>query len=108
SPYVDESNFALGEFHFEKEQWKEALQYYLRVAKNPRARLYSFSLYKAAWCYYKSGSVKNALASLERVIRAGRAAQGKTDGSSGVSRIRLATEAMKDLVIFYAEVGTPQ
>lgn len=108
SPYVDESNFALGEFHFEKEQWKEALQYYVRVAKNPRARLYSFSLYKAAWCYYKSGSVKNALASLERVIRAGRVAQGKADKSGGVSRIRLATEAMKDLVIFYAEVGTPQ
>ncbi len=109
SPYVDESNFALGEFHFEKEQWKEALNYYNKVAQNKRARLFSFALYKSAWCNYKVGQVKNGLALLERVIRSGRVAKGsKDDSAGGVSRIRLATEAMKDLVIFYAEVGSAQ
>jgi tetratricopeptide (TPR) repeat protein len=109
SSYVDESNFALGEYYFEREQWKDALAYYKAVAANRRARLYSFALYKTAWCQYKSGQVKEALISLERVIKTGRVAKGAGDSSAGgVSRIRLATEAQKDLVIFYAEAGTPE
>jgi tetratricopeptide (TPR) repeat protein len=109
SPYVEESNFALGEYHFEREQWADALKYYSAVAKNRRARLYSFALYKIAWCQYKTGQVKPALASLERVIRAGRVAKGSNDTSAGgASRIRLATEAQRDLVVFYAESGTAQ
>ncbi len=107
SSYIEESNFALGEYYFEREQWKEALKHYAAVAANKRARLYSFALYKTAWCQYKTGAVKQALGSLERVIRAGRVAKGQQDSSAGgVSRIRLATEAQKDLVVFYAEAGT--
>lgn len=109
SPYIEESNFALGEYYFEREMWTDALKHYTSVASNKRARLFSFALYKQAWCQYKTGAVKQALQSLERVIRAGRVAKGSQDGSAGgVSRIRLATEAQKDLVIFYAEAGTPQ
>lgn len=108
SPYVDESNFALGEHYFDQQNFKVALKHYIKVAKNRRARLYSFALYKAAWCQYKIGKVKAALGSLEYVIRAGRQAKGSEDRSSGgVSRIRLASEAVKDLVIFYAEAGSP-
>ncbi|NJL24568.1 MAG: tetratricopeptide repeat protein [Calothrix sp. SM1_5_4] len=109
SPFIEESNFALGEYHFEREQWAEALKYYQAVATNRRARLHSFALYKTAWCLYKTGEVKKALISLEKVIRSGRAAKGSSDASAGgISRIRLATEAQKDLVIFYAEAGTPR
>jgi tetratricopeptide (TPR) repeat protein len=109
SPYVEESNFALGEYHFEREEWANALKYYQQVAANKRARLYSFALYKTAWCQYKTGAVKEALVSLERVIKTGRQAKGAGDSSAGgVSRIRLATEAQRDLVVFYAEAGTPQ
>ena len=106
SKYVSESNFALGEFYFENERWKEALTYYSKVAKNRRARLYSFSLYKVAWCQYKMGKVSSALKSIERVIRVGRKAKGRGDASfRGLSRIRLAEEAIKDLVVFYGEVN---
>ena len=109
SVYVEESNFALGEFYFENEKWLDALKYYQAVANNTRARLFSFALYKVAWCQYKSGSPKKALQAIERVIRAGRQAKGAGDGSAGgASRIRLASEAQKDLVMFYAEAGTPK
>jgi TolA-binding protein/Flp pilus assembly protein TadD len=109
SSYIEESNFALGEYYFEREQWADALKHYSAVAANKRNRLFSFALYKTAWCQYKTGAVKPALISLEKVIRAGRVAKGASDGSAGgVSRIRLATEAQKDLVVFYAEAGTPQ
>ncbi len=108
SPYVDQSNFALGEYYFENEKWEQALNHYIKVTKNKRGQLYSFAWYKTAWCQYKVGQVKQALISLRRVISAGRVAKGKQDSSTGgVSRIRLATEAVKDLVIFFAEVKKP-
>jgi tetratricopeptide (TPR) repeat protein len=109
SPYVDQSHFALGEYYFENEKWELALQHYLNVTRNKRGQLYSFAWYKTAWCQYKIGQLQEALTSLRRVISAGRQAKGqKDDSSGGVSRIRLATEAVKDLVIFYAEVGKPE
>jgi cellulose synthase operon protein C len=109
SPYVEESNFALGEYYFDHEKWKTALGHYQDIAKDKHARLFSFALYKIAWCQYKLGEVKPALISLEKVIRAGRGAKAdKTGGTGGVSRIRLAGEAQKDLVVFYAEAGDPK
>ncbi|MGE3681652.1 MAG: tetratricopeptide repeat protein [Bdellovibrionales bacterium] len=107
STYIEESNFALGEYYFDREIWADALKHYELVARNRRARLYAFALYKMAWCQYKTGAIRQGLSSLEKVIRAGRVAKGNQDASSGgVSRIRLATEAQKDLVVFFAEAGT--
>ena len=105
SPYIEESNFALGEHYFDKEQWKKAEARYNEISKDKHARLYSFAVYKTAWCQYKMGEAKAALASLERVIRSGK---NKKGSQGGVSNIRLAGEATKDLVVFYAEAGDPK
>ncbi len=104
SPYVDESNFALGEYYFEREKWKPAKKHYDKIARNRRSRLYSFALYKGAWCKYKTGKTKSALKDLERVILEGRKAKSGDRGNKKVSRIRLASEAVKDIVVFYPEV----
>lgn len=103
SPYIEESDFALGEHYFDHEKWKMAEERYDDIARNKHAHLYSFALYKKAWCQYKLGDHKSALASLEKVIRAGRNKNQASGG--GVSNIRLAGEATKDLVVFYAEAG---
>lgn len=106
SQYVSESNFALGEYHFESERWAEGLSYYTRVAKQKSSRLYSFALYKMAWCFYKLNDSKKGLNYIEQVIYEGRKSKGQKDKSlGGVSRIRLATEAIKDLIVFFAEAG---
>lgn len=108
SPYVSESNFALGEHYFDNNNWREAQKYYQRVARDERSRLYSFALYKLAWTYYKIQQTGEGLKLLERVILEGRRAHTDADKSQfGVSRIRLATEAIRDIVIFYAEAGNP-
>lgn len=106
SLYVSESNFALGEYHFEAERWKEALQHYNLVAAQKNSRLYTFALYKLAWCNYKLNNSRQGLRYLEQVILEGRRSKGQKDKSTGgVSRIRLATEAVKDLIVFFAEAG---
>ncbi|MCB0415896.1 MAG: tetratricopeptide repeat protein, partial [Bdellovibrionales bacterium] len=101
SSYIPETYFSIGEFHFENERWKEALPNYLKVSKIRSSRLFSFSLYKLAWCEYKFGDIQTAMNYLERVIKESTAPQRTKDGQR--SRIRLADEAMRDLIPFYAE-----
>lgn len=109
SPYVTESNFALAEYYFENEKWTQARGYYEAVVRNRRHRLYAFSLYKVAWCYFRSGDSRKALLTMENLIRESRAG---TLGSGGgdkkqVSRVKLESEGLRDIVLFYSEVGEP-
>lgn len=107
SSYVNESYFALGEFNFDNEKWKDALKNYTRVTEDKKGRLYSFALYKSAWCHYKLQQTRTGLKLLERVILEGRRSKAAGE-DAGVSRVRLATEAVKDLIVFYAEAGDPE
>lgn len=107
SPYVTESHFALGEFYFENENWQPALDNYIKVIKVKKARLNAFALYKASWCLYRLNRVGQGLKLLERVVRLSRAADASDNitGRKAVNKVRLANEALKDYVPFYAETG---
>ncbi len=108
SAYVSEANFALGDYYFDNNKMKEAYHYYAEVLKNRRARLYTFGLYKLAWCQFRMERAGDAIKSLEEVIHVSRAGMQNSDSPEGrkaVSRIRLGSEALKDLVLFYSEGG---
>lgn len=105
SVYVDEAHFALGEYYFEKEEWTAALDQYQVLVNKKSARLFGFSLYKSAWCYYRMGKYEVAVDTLERVIRLGDAGGGSVEGTKEVNKLRLREEAIKDYVAFYAQTG---
>lgn len=107
SPYVTEANFALAEYYFENEKWKTAQGYYAQVLKNKRHRLYTFSLYKTAWTEFRSGSSSNALKTMERLIRDSKnqQAQAELEGRKNINKSKLESEGLRDIVLFYAEVG---
>jgi TolA-binding protein len=109
SVYIFESNFALAEFYFENEKWETALGYYLNVTRSKRHRLYTFSLYKVAWCYFRSGDSKKALVTLENLIRETRENQAQGDrDKKQVSKVKLENEGLRDIVLFYSEIGDPK
>lgn len=105
SVYVDESHFALGEFYFEKEKWDDAIEEYGRLISKKSARLYTFSLYKTAWCQFRQGKYNQAVDNLERVIRLGDSNAAAAEGIKEVNTIRLKEEAIKDYVAFYSQTG---
>jgi len=107
SVYVAESHFALGEFYFEKENWKPALFEYNKVVQKKRSHLFSFALYKAAWCHYRLGNYKTAIKSLEKVIRVSRSSDNgkKAAGTRSVNKLGLLKEAVGDYVNFYEQTG---
>ena len=103
SEYINDVNFELGEYYFNKSNWKQATAYYRKIATNRRLRLYSFALYKLAWCRFKMGQVNRAIANLEAVIREGIRQKGRKNlGVQGAGRLHFAREALGDLVLFYS------
>lgn len=107
SPYVTEANFALAEYYFENEKWGQAKDYYEQVLKYRRHRLYNFSMYKFAWCEFRMGRTRDALKSMETLVRQNKeqAAQAQLDGRKNINKGRLESEGLRDIVLFYAEVG---
>lgn len=109
SPYLMESAFALAEFYFENEKWTEAKKYYDKITTNKRHRLYVFSQYKSAWCLFRAGDAKRALATMERLIRDSKQeAMVAEAGSKKLNKGRLESEGLRDMVLFYSEVGDAQ
>ena len=103
SEYVTDVNFEMGEHHFNMSQWKPAIVYYRKIAGNQRLKLYSFALYKLAWCYFNTRQLNRALANMEAVIREGaRQKSRKTMGIKGAGSLHFANEAVDDLSLFYS------
>lgn len=107
SPYVWDSHFALGEFYFENEKWVEAYKEYAFLIKNTRHRLHTFAMYKSAWSLFRMGRTEDAIKYMDYIIKnkggSGSEGQGKV-----VNRNKLETEAARDIVLFFADIGDPK
>ncbi|MBS1971226.1 MAG: tetratricopeptide repeat protein [Bdellovibrionales bacterium] len=104
SPFVGESHFSLGEYHFENEKWADAYKEYTYVIKDKKHRLNTFALYKGAWCLFRLGKTQQSLSYLEYIIKSAKYEQEASSQSRrAVNKNRLEQEALRDIVIFYAE-----
>ena len=104
SPYVEESYFALGEHHFENNNWKQAKRYFLRIVRKKRkSKFHHFSIYKLAWCEFNLGRGARAIKYLERVLVI-RSEDQNDLRRTKFDHIHLTSEATKDLVVFYSKV----
>ncbi len=93
---IEDAYFHLGDHYFEQNQWKTARKYYSRASRY-RAKFYSFSIYKIAWCFYNEGRISNAIKVLASLIKESRI---KNQGKSLIF-IDLSQEALNDLGSFY-------
>jgi TolA-binding protein len=104
SPFVGESHFALGEYFFENEKWADSYKEYTYVIKDKKHRLNTFALYKGAWCLFRLGKSQQALSYLEYIIKSAKyESEAASQSRRAVNKNRLEQEALRDIVIFYAE-----
>ncbi len=104
SPFVGESHFSLGEYYFENEKWADAYKEYAYVIKDKKHRLNIFGLYKGSWCLYRLGKSQQALSYLEYIIKTAKyESEVSSQSRRAVNKNRLEQEALRDIVIFYAE-----
>ncbi len=100
SNYIPDAHLALGEYYFDKNVINKAITHYRKVLAYKEHRVYTFALYKLAWCYYNKRTksekesiknIKKALAALNLVVRQ--------------KNSILKKEAMDDMLIIYADVN---
>lgn len=106
SPFVGEAHFALGEYYFENEKWADAYKEYAKLMKDTKHRLNSFSFYKGAWCLFRLGKTEQAIQYMDYIIKSGKTQQAaQSVGGKKLNSGRLENEALRDLVVFFADLG---
>jgi TolA-binding protein len=105
SLFIPDAWLAIGEFHFDKHNIKEATEAYKNVMEYKEHRAYAFAVYKLGWCYYNSQGVreKNPGDSLKKSIAAFKLVVKLAEKSTDKRNFNLREEAIRDLIMAFAE-----
>ena len=109
SHFATEAHFTLGEIYFENEKWSDALTQYDYLIKDPKNPRHNVSLYKSAWCLFTNKKTERAIDYMDRIIHSESGSDfTATSNGKKVDRLRLENEAIKDLIIFFADTTDMQ
>ncbi len=107
SDYTADAWLQLGEHFFNANKLTQAVKAYTEAVKTNRPRIYSFALYKLAWCDFNLQEYEAALKKFRDVIAYAKKQKGG-DASKGDiverDRIQLLGEAMSDMVRAYSHL----
>lgn len=68
SRYVEEVWFRLGEYHYDMNEYDEAVAAYKPVYNNPKSPLYDKAIYKTAWSHYQKDRFMAAIDDFIKVV----------------------------------------
>ena len=102
SDFVPDSYNAIGEYYFNNNNAFKALQAYKRAAAFTDSKIYTFALYKMAWCYYNVGEYGTAIETMKELVAETDRRLAANPENEGIS---LKEEALRDLVLFFSEEG---
>lgn len=97
SDKAGEAYFQLGDFFFEKTDFKNATNNYKQALRYKTSRGFGWSLFKLGWCSYNLGNYPEALNYWKRTVDV--ASSSKQKGSD-----QLKEEALKDMVFGWVEM----
>jgi TolA-binding protein len=102
SKFVPDAYVQLGEHYFVNNDLAPARAAFEKAASFKLPKLYSFALYKLAWCDYNAGDYQSAIDRFKLVISYSDA----QDTGAARDRIQLKNEALKDVVLAYAQINS--
>lgn len=100
SPLIPDAYLAIGEINFSARNFTVALENFKAIRKYPKARVYPYGLYKAAWSYYNLQDAQSGMTQLEEVVVFGR----QVAASGWDSKLDLRKEALGDMALFFGDV----
>ncbi len=100
SSLIPDAYLAIGEINFAARNFKVALENFKAIRKYPKARVYPYGLYKAAWSYYNLHDTEAGIRELEDVVLFGR----QVAANGWDSKLDLRKEALGDLALFFSDV----
>ena len=108
SPLIPDAKLALGEFYFDRSDVGNAVTYYKQAMKHKKHEAYPYAVYKLGWAFYNQGSdskdtnknYKKAVTAFKLVVKL-----SDKDKNSAKRGLDLKQEAIKDLIMVWAEAG---
>ena len=105
SEYVPDAHLQLGEHFFRTNQLTHAIAAYTHAAGSKKPRIYSFALYKLAWCDFNLQEYERALEKFQGVIDYARKHEARQYGGIAErDRIQLLEEALSDMLRAYSHL----
>lgn len=108
SKFSPDAWLQLGEHFFNANKLAQAVKAYEKAAETKKPRIYSFALYKLAWCDYNLQEYDAALKKFRDVIAYAKAQKSGTDAAKGDiaerDRVQLVDEALSDMVRAYSHL----
>ena len=97
SNIAGDAQFSLGDYYFDRNQFRKALGHYKSAIKYRRSRRYGWALFKLGWCSYNINQYSSALSYWHKTVDYSK----KNDAKKNA---RLKDEAMRDMIYAYAEL----
>lgn len=107
SDYVPKAYLALGEFHFQKTQFVDALKMYQAVLKYKGTDTYNYAVYKIAWTYFNlpGKTVAEHSENLGKSLAAFRLLIKLSDAPEASPMLKsLRGDALKDMILVFVEL----
>jgi len=107
SQYIPDAHLALGEFHFSRNRFNEALTNYQKVLSHRNSKSYPYAVYKLGWTFFNlRGSEEETTKNLQKSLTAFKLLVKYADDLSGKNRMNeLRKDALRDMVLVYADLG---
>lgn len=97
----DEAQLFLGDYYFQHSKFEAARDNYQALASKVNSPLQPFAAYKLAWCELNLGKARAGLARMRKLVT-------DLEGEKEKGKFNLREQAVRDLVVFFAESGTPK
>ena len=102
SSTIPDAYNALGEYFFNHNNAYKALQNFKKAAGFKESRIYTYALYKLAWCYFNVGEHEQAITTMDDLVKE---TDRRIEAEGVEAGISLKEEALRDMVTFFAEIG---
>ena len=97
SPKAGDAYFQLGDFYFDKLNFRAATNNYKQALRYKRSKGYAWSLFKLGWCSYNLGDYPKSLEFWKATV-----ANGRQSDEKSIAGLR--DEALRDMVYSFAEL----
>lgn len=102
----------LGDYHFDKGDFEEAIDNYRSILKNQETYAHNMARYKLAWCYINKDKTALAVDLWEQAVKTPTTAEPGVDANDSLSdkplRLDVRQDALRDLAFYYAESRDPK
>jgi TolA-binding protein len=95
SQKAGDAYFALGDFYFDRFDFRNAMNNYKNALRFKQAKSYNWSLFKLGWCSYNLQQYNQALAYWKTAV---------TEASKSKRGLPLKEEALRDMIYAFAEL----